>query len=133
MPDYLSKSEIAQVLSDQGLGGKRQIMNVLDGLRDLSVDELAAGRDFVVPGIAKIAYSYAPAQKKGERWSAGEEVIGFGGITSVKESASPARKARVKLSAKLMGDVAKLRIRSDEMTTFLKSKAGRTVVARKGK
>lgn len=129
----MSKGEIAQELSERGLGGKRLIMNVLDGLAELAAEETAAGEDFLVPGICKISWAYAPAQAKGARWHKGDEVVGFGGITQVKESDSPARKQRVKLAVRLAGAVGKNRVSSKEMSTFLRSKPGKNVISRKSK
>jgi nucleoid DNA-binding protein len=133
MPDYLSKSDIAQLLADEGLGGKQQISRMLDGLADLAAEEVGAGNDFQVPGIAKLSWSYRPPKAKGERWRKGDEVTGFGGITSVKDSDSPAQKAHVKLNVKPFGKTSKLRVSKAEMSAFLKSKAGKNVVSRKSK
>lgn len=133
MPDYMSKSEIAEVLAERGFGGKQQITRMLGGLADLAAEETSNGEDFVVPGIVKIGWAYAPAKAKGERWLAGDEVAGIGGIVQVKETDSPAQKQRVKLGVKLMGTVGKNRVGTKEMATFLRSKAGKNVIARKAR
>ena len=133
MASHLSKSEIAAALAEDGLGGKQQISRILDALADLAASEIEAGEDFVVPGICKVSYSYTPPKAKGERWKKGEEVVGFGGITSVKDTDSPAQKARVKLRAAPAGAVGKLRIGNKEQSAFLRSKAGKFVITRKTK
>lgn len=133
MPDYMSKSEIATELADRGLGGRVQISRILDGLADLAAEETGAGEDFVVPGICKIGWAYRAPKAKGERWHKGDEVQGFGGITTVKETDSPPVKAAVKLKASLMGKVGRNRVGTKEMAPFLKSKAGKNVVARKSR
>jgi hypothetical protein len=131
VPDYLSKSEIAEELAGRGLGGKRQISNILDGLADLAAEETALGEDFVIPGIVKIGWAYRPPKGKGERWKKGDEVQGFGGITNVKDTDSPAQKATVKLRPTLMGKVRGNKVSPKSTGTFLRSKAGKNVVARK--
>jgi hypothetical protein len=133
VPDYLSKTEIAAELSDRGLGGKRQIANILDGLADLAAEETGGGEDFVVPGICKIGWAYRAPKAKGERWKKGDEVVGFGGIASVKDTDSPAQKAAVKLRPTLMGKVGKNRVGTKEQSAFLKSKSGKNVVSRKSR
>jgi hypothetical protein len=110
-----------------------QISNVLDGLADLAAEEIAAGEDFVVPGICSISYSYTAPKAKGERWKAGDEVAGIGGVTSVKDTDSPAKKADVKLKAAPTGQVGKLKPKRKNASAFLRSKAGKNVIARKNK
>jgi nucleoid DNA-binding protein len=129
----MSKSEIATELAERGLGGKRQISNVLDALADLAMEETGAGEDFVIPGICKIGWSYRAPKAKGERWKKGDSVVGFGGIENVKDSDSPAQKAAVKLRPTLMGKVGKNRVGTKEQTGFLKSKAGKNVISRKAR
>jgi nucleoid DNA-binding protein len=131
MPDYLSKSDIAQELSAAGFGNKTQISRMLDGLAELAVDELSNGEDFLIPGIVKISWAYQPPKKKGERWKKGEEVNSFGNIV-VKETDSPPIKAAVALKASLRGQVGKLRVKKEEASDFLKTSAGKNVKARKG-
>lgn len=131
----LTKLQIAQHLHEQGYGGKQQIANILNGLTDLAMDAIEAGEDFTVPGICKIAYTYRPKTEKGERWKEGEEVVGFGGIASVKDSDSPATKAKVGLKASIVAPVSKLKIspKAPAQSAFLKSKVGKAVAARKGR
>lgn len=131
----LSKSQIAGELADMGLGGKRQITNILDGLAELAEDEINLGEDFTVPGICKVAYTYRPANAKGERWKKGEEVVGFGGIASIKDADSPATKQKIGLRASPTGRVGKLKpgTKPPVQAAFLKSKTGKAVIARKKK
>jgi nucleoid DNA-binding protein len=132
----LTKHQIAGVLADQGYGGKTQIANILDGLSDLCLDEIEAGEDFSVPGIVKIAYKYRKPQAKGERWAAGDEVAGFGGVVSVKETASPEVKARIALGATPNAKVKALVPKPNDKAAqraFLSKKVGKAIATRKGK
>jgi hypothetical protein len=130
----LTKMEIARELEAEGLGRARQIANILDGLANLAASEIGQGEDFTVPGIVKVAYTYTPAVKKGERFLKGDTYVGFGGEEKVAEADSPARKAKIKLAARPAGHVARLKPGSkpEAQSAFLKSKAGRAVVRRKG-
>lgn len=131
----LTKHQIAQILADQDYGHKNQILNILNGLCDLAQDEIEAGEDFTVPGICKIAYTYRPVAAKGERWKAGDEVVGFGGISSVKDTDSPATKAKIGLKASVVSPVSKLKpgTKAPVQSAFLRSKVGKAVAARKGR
>ena len=132
----LTKSQIAQYLFEQGYGGKKQISNILDGLADVAMDEIEAGEDFTVPGICRISFKYRKPQAKGERWSKGDTVVGFGGIESVKDADSPEVKAQVKLLAsatpKIKGLVPKSTDKAGQ-SRFLRTKVGQAIVARKGR
>lgn len=130
----LSKNDIARRIG-AATGVKPQLVkNVLDALTEVAAQEIEAGQDFTVPGIARISYTYRKPQKKGARWKKGETVTGFGGIEAVKEEDSPPVKAAVKLKASPTGLIARLKPGSkpEDQSAFLKSKAGRTVVGRKG-
>lgn len=115
------------------VGDRKHVTNMLNALTDLAHEEIALGEDFTVPGIAKISYTYRKPQKKGERWSKGDEVTGFGGIISVKDADSPPVKAQIKLKASPTGAVARLKpgSRPEAQSEFLKSKTGKAVVRRK--
>jgi nucleoid DNA-binding protein len=134
VPDYMTKGEIAAELADRGHGGKVQIRRMLDGLAELAEEKLSEGSDFLVPGIVKISYKYRKPQKKGERWKKGETVIGFGGVESVKEEDSPPVKAQIKLMPSLTGIVYRLKpsTKSEAQAAFIKSKAGKNIIKRKG-
>lgn len=132
----LSKNQIAAELENRGLGRRRQIANVLDGLAEVAQEQLAAGEDFTVPGVAKLTFSYFPALKKGERFKAGDTVVGFGGVEATKENDSPARKASVKLRATAAAPIKRLIPSTRDaagQAAFLKSKAGKNVVSRKSR
>jgi hypothetical protein len=132
MPNYLSKTEIAQCLADMGLGQRVQISRILDGLAELAEEEVSEGNDFVVPNIVKVKWAYRKPKAKGDRWKAGDEVTGFGGITSVKEKDSPVVRPAVSLKAAPFGKVGKLRVSKAEMSAFLRSKSGKAVAGRLG-
>jgi hypothetical protein len=128
--------EVQGALEEDGISiPLRTVKEVLGGLAQVAEEQIAAGDDFTIPGIAKLVYTYTPASKKGDRWKKGEEVVGFGGVASVKEADSPARKAKIKLVARPTGAVAKRRPGSkpEVQAAFLKSKAGKRVAARKSK
>ena len=131
----LTKSELCAELSEMGLGGKTQIRNILDGLAEIAEDEIANGEDFTVPGICRLAWTYRKPQAKGARWKKGEEVVGFGGVATVKDSDSPAVKAQARLKAYPTGATArgKPSTKPEAQAAFLKSKAGKNVASRKGK
>lgn len=130
----LSKMEIARELEARDLGRARHVANILDGLADIAASEIAQGEDFTVPGVVKVAYTYRAAQKKGDRFKKGETYVGFRGVEQTAEADSPARKASVKLVAKPTGKVAKLKPGSkpEAQAEFLRSRAGKAVVRRKG-
>jgi len=125
--------QIAEELAEQGLGGKRMIANVLDGLAALAADEISLGEDFIVPGIAKIAYTYTPARKKGESYRKGESYVGFGGVEQVAEADSKPRKEKIRLSARPTGAVGRLKpgTKPEAQSAFMKTKAAKNVKARK--
>ena len=130
----LTKNEIAREI--EAITGVKPTLakNVLDALAQLAEEEIAAGEDFTIPGVVKLSFRYTAPQKKGERWKKGEEVVGFGGIASVKDADSPPRKAKIVLKAAPVGAVAKAKpgTKPEAQSAFIKSKAGKAVIARKG-
>jgi nucleoid DNA-binding protein len=130
----LTKSQLIDELVEEGVGDRKHVNNMLNALSDIAADELEAGEDFTVPGVCKLFYTYRKPQKKGERWKKGETVTGFGGIEAVKEEDSPPVKAAIKLKANPTGAVARIRPGSkpEAQAAFLKSKAGKAVIKRKG-
>lgn len=129
----LSKSQIADELAAQDLGGKRQIINILNGLTDLAVQEIEAGEDFVVPGIAKISYAYRAKRPKGDKYKKGDTYVGFGGIETVAEADSKPVTEQVRLKATPTGAVAKMKpgSRPEAQKDFLKTTTGKAVRRRK--
>jgi hypothetical protein len=101
---------------------------------EVAASEIEKGEDFVIPGVAKLTFTYRKPQKKGQRWKKGDTVTGFGGIEAVKDEDSPAVKAAIKLKAVPTGKVARLKPGSkpEAQSDFLKSKAGRNVARRRG-
>lgn len=112
----------------------RTIKEILSGLAQVAEEQVKAGEDVTIPGIAKLVYTYRPANKKGDRWKAGDTVAGPLG-ESVKDTDSPARKARIVLVAKTAGAISKVKPGSkpEVQAAFLKSKAGKHVISRKSK
>jgi len=129
----MTKNEIASELESAGLGRRRQIAGILDGLMELAADEIANGEDFTIPGIVSLKYSYTPAEKKGSRYKKGETYVGFGGVEQVAETDSKPRKARIRLQARPVGSVGKLKpgTKPEAQSAFLRSKAGKYVISRK--
>jgi len=130
----LSKVAIAGEIHEITGLGVNSIKSVLDALATVASEEIADGEDFTVPGIARVSWRYTKPQKKGARWKKGNEVQGFGGVTTVNDTDSPEVKAAVKLKAAPTGLVAKSvpkpRDRAAQ-TRFLKSKAGLNIARRK--
>jgi hypothetical protein len=129
----MSQSEIAGELAARGLGAKNQITNILKGLSQLAVEELEAGNDFAVPGIAVVRWRYIGSLAKGERYKKGETVVGIGGTERVADADSPARKASIKLKVSTSSAVNRLKPKKDTLATFMKSKTAKAVVARSKK
>ena len=130
MAHHMSKTEIVAELVEMGVGDKKHVSNMLDGLATLAAQEIGEGYDFVIPGVTKISYRYKAAQKKGERYVKGDTVTGPQG-SRVAEEDSPARKASVKLIAAPYGAVAKLKPGNAEgQAAFLKTKTGKAVAGR---
>ena len=58
----MTKVEIVTTLSEFAGISRRDAAAVLDGLRDLAIEELRAGNDFVLPGMAKFAVAHREAR-----------------------------------------------------------------------
>ena len=58
----MTKVELVTNLSEFAGIGRRESAAVLDGLRDLAVQELRAGNGFVIPGIAKLSVTHREAR-----------------------------------------------------------------------
>lgn len=133
----LNKTALAdRILDRPGLDGftRRDILDVLDGLKEVATAEVEAGNDFRVPGVVDLKFRYTPAQKKGDKFRKGDTVLNsFTGEEEVKEADSPAKKARIRLVGQPVGDVGKLKPGSkpEAQSEYLKSKTGRAVVRRK--
>lgn len=131
----LSKSELVAELVDRGAGDRKHVRNMLDHLADIAQEEILAGEDFTVPGICKLSFRYTKPQTKGSRWKKGDEVVGFGGIATIKDADSPVVKAKVRLLAAPLGSIkAHLPKTRDDaaMRAFLRSKPGKYIADRKG-
>jgi nucleoid DNA-binding protein len=130
----LNKSQLIEALVEEGAGDRRHVNHVLNSLAEVAASEIEKGEDFVIPGVAKLTFTYRKPQKKGQRWKKGDTVTGFGGIEAVKDEDSPAVKAAIKLKAVPTGKVARLKPGSkpEAQSDFLKSKAGRNVARRRG-
>jgi nucleoid DNA-binding protein len=130
----LTKSQLVAEISEMGAGGRQQVNNVLAALAEIGLDEIEMGEDFIIPGLAKISWTYRTPKKKGERWKKGETITGFGGVERVADSDSPVVKAGVRLKAAPTGPVAKLKPKAnaEAQAAFLRSKAGKAIAKRKG-
>jgi len=95
----LSKGEIAQELENRGCGKKRQMMSVLSALGEIAAEQVTAGEDFSLPGVARVSFGYTQPRKKGE------EYVGFGGEIVKAEKARP---EKVKIRATPAGALKKL-------------------------
>lgn len=108
---------------------------VLASLTELAQREIAAGNDFTVPGIAAVRWVYTKPQAKGARWKAGDEVAGFGGLVSVKETDSPEVKPKVVIKAYATPTIRKPAPKSTDKAAqkaFLAKKVGKFIAERKG-
>lgn len=125
---------LVENLVDRGAGDARHVRNMLVALADAAADAVAAGEDFTVPGIVKLQFDYAAPKAKGSRWKKGEEVAGFGGVVSVKDTDSPAVKEKFRLKPLLTGDVRRFKpgTKPEAQSAFAKSRAGKNVKKRKG-
>lgn len=112
------------------------VKNVLDALAQIAADEVAAGEDFTVPGIAKVMYTYREPQKKGSRWVKGDDRVDrFTSEIQVATEDSPAVKEAIKLRAVTAGKLSSLKpgSKAEAQAAFLKTKTAKTVRARKVK
>ena len=97
----LSKNELADRIAAKGSGGRQQVKNMLDDLAEVVSEEISAGENVSVPGVAALKFRYTAPLKKGERHRKGDTYKGFGGVEQVAEEDSKARKESVKLKADL--------------------------------
>lgn len=130
----LTKSELIDILVEDGAGDRRHVSNMLNTLAAVGLEEIEAGEDFIIPGLVKIFYTYRKPQKKGERWKKGETRVGFGGVETVADSDSPPVKPAVRLKAAPTGAIARAKPKTslEAQSAFLKSAAGKAVAKRKG-
>lgn len=131
----LSKSQIAAAISEETGIGKQLITNVLNDLAALAADEVEAGNDFVVPGIAKIAYTYRAPQAKGAKYKKGDTYVGFGGVETVAEADSKPVTERITLKAQPTGLLNKVKpgTKPEVQKAFMKTKTAKAIRARKAK
>jgi nucleoid DNA-binding protein len=129
----LSKTELAQEVHERIGVGTKLVKNVMDVIAEIAAEQVASGHDFSMPGVTKIAWRYSKPQAKGARFQKGVPYVGFGGIETVKDHDSPARKASVRLVATPAPAVKKHAPKREAaaQSSFIKSKAGKTIVSRK--
>jgi nucleoid DNA-binding protein len=125
----LRRTEIAAQIEELTGIKPNLTKSVLDALAEIAADEIAAGEDFTVPGIARLSWRYKAARKKGEGYKKGETYMTPGG-EKVAEADSPARKASVRLAAAPTGEVGRVRPKRAEMGRFLTTKAGKNIAGR---
>ena len=58
----MTKVELIRTLADTAGITRRETAAVLDGLRELAVEELRAGNDFLLPGMVKLSLAYREAR-----------------------------------------------------------------------
>lgn len=131
----LTKGQLAEAIAATGAGSKRQVLHMLDSLAEVAWDEVNAGEDFTVPGVARISYTYRAPVKKGDKYKKGETYVGFGGVETVAEADSKPVTEMVKLRAAPTGSVAKLKPKTapEAQREFMKGKVGKAVRKRKAK
>ena len=130
----LTKNEIAREVEDITGIKPGLTKSVIDALATLAAEEVQAGNDFSLPGLVRISYRYTAPRKKGASYKKGETYVGFGGIEQTAEADSKARTAKVKLVATPATPLKAHMPKAKDATgtsAFLKSKAGKRVVARK--
>ena len=69
----MTKTELVRQLSDHAQVTRFQASEVLNGLREVAVEELSAGRAFTVPGIAKLSVVERKA-RRGRNPQTGEAI-----------------------------------------------------------
>lgn len=129
----LNKSQLVDELVDRGVGDRKHVSNMLNALTEVAVEQLSLGEDFTVPGVVKIQWHYRPPLKKGERWKKGDEVTGFGGVTSVKDADSPPVARRITLKASATAGVYRLRPKGsvESQKEFFTTRTAKAIVKRK--
>lgn len=128
----LTKNEIAAEIEVETGIKPNLVKRVLDVLAAIAEDEIAQGNGFSVPGIVKIDWAFTSPLSKGEKYKKGETYVGFGGVEQTAEEDSKARKASVKLRAAPAPAIKRLAPKKDTMGRFLTTKAGKSIVSRKG-
>lgn len=130
----LTKNELAREVEAETGVKPNLVKNVLDAVAVIAQDEISRGNDFSVPGLVRIAWSYTKPRKKGEMFKKGETKVGFGGIETVAEADSPARKPSVKLRAVPAAPIKAVAPKRDaeQQAAFLKTPAGKGITKRKG-
>lgn len=132
----LTKMQIADELEAMGLGKRRQIANILDGLAKLAQEELADGNDFSVPGVAKVSWGYTSPRAKGALYKKGDSYVGFGGVTvESAEADSKERKEKIALKSAPAAQLKRLAPKGNDRVgqrKFLSTRAGKAIRARKG-
>lgn len=127
--------QIADELEAKDLGKRRQIANILDGLAQLAQEELAAGEDFSVPGVAVIRWNYTAPRAKGALYKKGDAYTGFGGVeVESAEEDSKERKEKVALKAQPGPILKRLAPKGNDRADqrrFLGTRAGKNIKSRK--
>jgi nucleoid DNA-binding protein len=132
----LTKSELIKEISEEVEGiTSTDIKAVIDALALIAEDELVNGEDFTVPGVCKIYWTYKAPTKKGQRWKKGETVVGFGGISAVKDADSPATKSKIVMRLSAQGPVRLVKPKNSEASQveFARTTTAKAVVKRLAK
>jgi nucleoid DNA-binding protein len=124
-----NKTELINALVSQTGVGRREVVDVLDGLAKITGEELDAGRSIRIPGIVNLRWSVSPAKKKGERWKRGDtydnRLTGEEGL--VREADSPAVPLGIRLAISPLAKVNELRPKKGD-ADFPKSELGKRIV-----
>lgn len=110
----LTKNQIVNDLVEKGVGDRKHVRNMLDGLAELAAEQIAAGEKFTVPNVARLEFGYRQAVKKGATYT----VPGTGEIKKREES----KPASFRLKAAPAGRIRK-------SIPDVKSKAGKPLAA----
>ena len=94
----LSKTDIVREVETRTGLKPNLTKRVMDTLAEICMDQIRAGEDFKMPGVATVKFDYKKAFKKGERYGVGEEVTGPQG-TRIAEEPSKATKERFRLKS----------------------------------
>lgn len=101
---YMARSKHELALEVEHATGIKPnlVKHVLDALAEIAAEDIAAGEDFVLPGIVRIKHTYVSPLKKGEKYKKGETYVGFGGVENVAEEDSKPRLEKCDVKPYLM-------------------------------
>lgn len=115
----LSKSELVAEIQERSdvEFSRAEVRDIINAIVAIACEEVAAGNDFKIDGLFRIAYKYTTPRKKGEKY--------INPITKETLTADKARPAKLAIRAVAAAPLKK-------GIPKINSKAGKAVVARKG-